>query len=82
MGARIVCPRCHGAGGSTTGRLQVDCGVCNGTGWMELPVEQIMDALRPHIANGLNLLKKHLIAYAQQRKVQKALENPFRTMGR
>lgn len=71
MGARIVCPRCKGAGRSTTGMLQIDCGVCKGTGWMELPVDQIVDALKPHLAKGFELLKKQLVAYAQQRRIQK-----------
>lgn len=82
MGARIRCPRCNGTGKRiSTESWQVDCGLCQ-RGWIELPVEQIAEALKPHLANGFNVLKKRLIAYAQQRKVQKAIESAFKNIGR
>jgi len=40
---------------------------CHGTGSIELPVDEIVDALRPHLITGIDLLKKRLIALAQQR---------------
>jgi hypothetical protein len=82
MGARIQCPKCKGTGGTTTGRWQIDCGVCKGSGWLELPIDQIVEALKPHLAKGINLLKEHLVAYAEQRKVQKAIENSLKNMGK
>lgn len=53
MGARVQCPRCKGAKGTTGGWWQVDCGVCKGKGWIELPVDQIVDTLRPHVEKAL-----------------------------
>jgi hypothetical protein len=42
---------------------------------MELPVDQVAEALKPHVENALNLLKQRLIAYARDRRLRKNIEN-------
>jgi DnaJ-class molecular chaperone len=62
MSVHIACFRCKGTGKGKYGPVTMNCLACHGTGSLELLSDEVID-----------LLKKRLIAYMQQRKVRKGI---------